>query len=218
MHSAYKLNKQGDNIHTWHASFQIWNQSIVPCLVLTVASWPAYRFLRSQVRWSDIPISKNFSQFVVIHTVKDFSVVSVAEADIFWNFLAFSMIQQMLVIWSLVPLPFLNAAFTFGIYPFTYCWSLAWNILSITLLSCEVSAILRYFEHSLALTFFRIGMKTDLFQSCGHWWVFQICWHVECSPLTESTFRIWNSSPGIPSPLTSFVHSNGFPLQVITKF
>ena len=24
-------------------------------------------------------------------------------------------------------------------------------------------------------------MKTDLFQSCGHCWVFQICWHIECS-------------------------------------
>ena len=42
-------------------------------------------------------------------------------------------------------------------------------------------------------------MKTDLFQSCGHCWVFQICWHVECNTLTSS-FRIWNSSTGIPSP------------------
>ena len=43
-------------------------------------------------------------------------------------------------------------------------------------------------------------MKTDLFQSCGHCWVFQICWHIECSTFTASTFRIWNSSTGIPSP------------------
>ena len=43
-------------------------------------------------------------------------------------------------------------------------------------------------------------MKTDLFQSCGHCWVFQICWHVECSSFTVSSFRIWNSSTGIPSP------------------
>ena len=42
-------------------------------------------------------------------------------------------------------------------------------------------------------------MKTDLFQSCGHCWVFQICWHIECSTI-ESSFRIWNSSTGIPSP------------------
>ena len=43
-------------------------------------------------------------------------------------------------------------------------------------------------------------MTTDLFQSCGHCWVFQICWHIECSTFTASSFRIWNSSTGIPSP------------------
>ena len=57
MYSARKLNKQGDNIQPWHTPFPIWNQSVVPCPVLTVASWPAYRFLRRQVRWSGIPIS-----------------------------------------------------------------------------------------------------------------------------------------------------------------
>ena len=77
------------------------------------------------------------------------------------------------------------------------CWSLAWKILIIALLVCEMSAILQYFEHSLALPFFEIGMKTDLFQSCGHCWVFQICWHIECSTLAVSSFRNWNSSAGI---------------------
>ena len=43
-------------------------------------------------------------------------------------------------------------------------------------------------------------MKTDVFQSCGHCWVFQICWHIECSTFTASSFRIWNSSTGISSP------------------
>ena len=43
-------------------------------------------------------------------------------------------------------------------------------------------------------------MKTDLFQSCCHCWVFQICWHIECSTFTASSFRIWNSSTGMPSP------------------
>ena len=57
MYSAYKLNKQGDNIQPWHTPFPIWNQSVVPCPVPAVASWPAYRFLRRQVRWSGIPIS-----------------------------------------------------------------------------------------------------------------------------------------------------------------
>ena len=56
MYSAYKLNKQGYNIQTCH-TFPIWNQSVVPCPVLTVASWPAYRFLKRQVRLSGFPIS-----------------------------------------------------------------------------------------------------------------------------------------------------------------
>jgi len=43
-------------------------------------------------------------------------------------------------------------------------------------------------------------MKTDLFKSCGHCWLFQICWHIECSTFIASFFRIWNSSTGIPSP------------------
>ena len=68
------------------------------------------------------------------------------------------------------------------------------------LLACEMSAIVWSFEHSLALPFFGIGMKTDLFQSCGHCWVFQICWHIECSTFSASSFTVWNSSTGIPSP------------------
>ena len=124
----------------------------------------------------------------------------------FWNALAFLMIQRMLAIWSLVPLPFLNLAWTSGSSWFTYCWSLAWRILSITLLACEMSTIVRYFEHSLALPFFGIGMKNDFFQSCGHCWVFQICWHIECSTFTASSFRILHSSTGIPlRPLALFV-------------
>ena len=44
-------------------------------------------------------------------------------------------------------------------------------------------------------------MKTDLFRSCGHCWVFQLCWLIECSTFTASSFRVWNSWTGIPSPL-----------------
>ena len=57
MYSTYKLNKQHDNIQPWHTPFSIWNQSVVPYPILTVASWPAYRFLKRQVRWSGIPVS-----------------------------------------------------------------------------------------------------------------------------------------------------------------
>ena len=58
----------------------------------------------------------------------------------FWNSLAFSMIQWMLAIWSLVPLPFLKPAWASGSSRFTYYWSLAWRILSITLLACEIKS------------------------------------------------------------------------------
>ena len=114
-----------------------------------------------------------------------------------WISLAFSV---MLAIWSLVPRPFRNPAWTSGSSWFVYCWSLTWRILSITSLACEMSAIMRQFEHSLALRFFGIGMKTDFFQSCGHYWVFQTCWHIECLIFTASSFRIWKSSTGIPLP------------------
>ena len=64
MYSAYKLHKHGVTTQLWHTPFPIWNHSVVPnCCwnhsvvpVLTVASWPAYRFLKRQVRWSSIPI------------------------------------------------------------------------------------------------------------------------------------------------------------------
>ena len=38
MYIVYMLNKQGDNVQPWHTPFPIWNQSVAPCLVLTVAS------------------------------------------------------------------------------------------------------------------------------------------------------------------------------------
>ena len=60
-----------------------------------------------------------------------------------------------------------------------------------------MSIIVWWLEDSLAWSFFVTEMKTDLFQSCVHCWVFQICWHVECSTSTVSPFRIWNSSAGI---------------------
>ena len=118
----------------------------------------------------------------------------------FRNSLAFSVIQRMLAIWSLVPMPFLNPTWTSGSSWFAECLSLVCRILSITLLVCEISAVFWWCEHSLVLPFLGIGMRIDLFQSCGHWWVFQICWNIECSTLIASPFRILNSSAGIPSP------------------
>ena len=166
----------------------------------------------------------------------------------FWNSLAFSMIQWMLAIWSLVPLPFLNSAWTTGSSWFTCCWSLDWRILSIYFASmwdecnCEVvwtfpdssvgkestcnagdpslipglgrrpgegngyllqdsglENLMDYTVHGVTKSWtclsnfhfhlnilwhcFSLGLewKTDLFQSYGHCWVFQICWTFSCS-------------------------------------
>ena len=53
----------------------------------------------------------------------------------------------------------------------------------------QLCGSLRILWHCL----FGIGMKTDLFQFRGHCWVFQICWHIECSTFTASSFRIFHS-------------------------
>ena len=81
MYSAYKLNKQGDNIQPWRTPFPIWNQSVGLCSVLTVASWPAYRFFSRQVRWSGIPISWRIFHSLLWSTVKGFDIVN--KADVF---------------------------------------------------------------------------------------------------------------------------------------
>ena len=90
---AYKLNKQGDNIQPWHTPFPIWNQSCFMygfnyCFLtcIQISQEPG------KVVWYS-HLFKNFPQFVVIHTVKGFSVVNEAERDVFfWNFLTFSII------------------------------------------------------------------------------------------------------------------------------
>ena len=152
-----------------------------------------------QVVWYS-HLFQNFPQLILIHTVKGFGIINNAEVDVFQEFSCFFDDTTDLAIWSLVPLPFLNPAWTPGSSQFTYCWSLACRILSFTLLACEMSAIVQKFEHSLALPLFGIGMKTDIFQSSGHCWVFQVCWHTEYSTFTASSFRICNSSTGIASP------------------
>ena len=119
----------------------------------------------------------------------------------FWYSVAFSMIQRMLAIWSPVPLPFLKSAWTSGSSRFTYCWSLAWRIFSINLPVCEM--IIRNYSVVWAvfgIAFLWVWNENWPFPVLGHCWVFQICWHIECSTFTASSFRIWNSSTGIPSP------------------
>ena len=143
------------------------------------ASWPAYRFLGRQERWSGIPSSSRiFHSFFVIYTVKGFGIVSEAEVDVFSGIL-------LLFLWP------------YGCWRFDL-WFLCLFKIQLAHLevfgSCTVEAQLEgfwalpcyhmkwKFEHFLELPFFGIRMKTDLFQSWGHCWVFQIYWH--CSTLT----------------------------------
>ena len=83
MYSAYKLNKQGDNIQPWCTPFPIWNQSVVPCPVLTVASWPASDFSGGRSGGLVFPSLQEFSKFIVIHIVKGFGIFNKVEVDVF---------------------------------------------------------------------------------------------------------------------------------------
>ena len=154
----------------------------------------------SKVVWC-FHLFKNFPQFVVIHTVKGFGIVNKAEVDVSLQLSCFFDDPTDVGNLISVPLFFLNPAWTSGSSLFTYCWSLAWRILSITLVVCEMSVTIRWLEHSLALPFLGIRMKTDLFQSRGHCWAFQF----DSSTFTASSFRIWNSSTGISSPPLAFL-------------
>ena len=115
MCSAYRLNKQGGSGQPCGTPFSILNQSVVPYRALTVASWPTYRFLRGQGRWSGISISFGAFQSLSWSTQSKALASSMKQSwMLFWNSLAISMIQWMLAIWSLVPLSFLNPAWISG--------------------------------------------------------------------------------------------------------
>ena len=127
----------------------------------------------------------------MIHTVKGFGIVNKAAIDIFWNSCFFS-----------DPADVGNLISDSSAFPKS----------SLSIWKFQVYVVktgLESFEHyftsyesncAVVWAFFGTGMKTDLFQSCGHCWVFLICRHIECSTFTASAFRIWQSSTGIPSP------------------
>ena len=78
---------------------------------------------------------------MVIHTVKGFGIVNKAEIDVFLELSCF--FDDPADVGNLISgsSAFSKLAWTSGSSQFTYCWSLAWRILSITLLACEMSAI-----------------------------------------------------------------------------
>ena len=135
----------------------------------------------------------------MIHTVKGFGVVNRAEIDDFLELPLFFSDPANVGNLFMVPLAFLNPAWISGSSWFTYYWSLAWRILSITLLACEMAQLcssLNILWHCLSW-----GLLWKLtFCSPVATAVFQICWHIEWSTFTASSFRIWKSSTEIPSP------------------
>ena len=120
-----------------------------------------------QVVWYS-HLFQNFPQFVVIHTVTGFGIVNKAEIDVFLELSCF--FDDPADVGNLISGSSAFSKSSLNMWKFTVHILLkpGWRILSITLLACEMSAIVQYFEHSLALPFFETGMKTELFQSCGH--------------------------------------------------
>ena len=96
----------------------------------------------------------------MIHTVKGFGIVNKTEVSVFLELSCF--FDDPTDVGSLISR---SSAFSKSSLKFLVHILLkpGWRILSITLLACEMSAIVREFEHSLVLSFFGIGMKTGLF-------------------------------------------------------
>ena len=145
-------------------------------------------------------VFKNFPQFVVIHTVKGFGIVNKAEIDVFLDFSWFfcdpidvgnlisgssAFSKSSLNFWKFSVHTLLKP----GLENFEHYFASEWD-------ECNWVVVWIFF----GIEFFGIAMETDLFQSCGPCWVFQICWHTEWSTFIASSFRMWNSSAGIPSP------------------
>ena len=110
---------------------------------------------------------KNFPQFVVIHTVKVFGIVN-KQKLIFLELSCF--LDDPTDVGNLISGSFAFCKISLNIWKVMVYVLLKPGLENFEhyFLACEMSAIVWSFEHLLALLFFGIGMKTDLFQSCGH--------------------------------------------------
>ena len=149
-------------------------------------------------------ISWRIFQFVVIHTFKGFRIVNEAEVGVFLEIPWF--LHDPMNVGNLI-----SGSSAFPKPSLYICKFLVHKLLKPSLKDFEHYFASMWNKHNCtivwtvtALSFFGIVMKTDLFQSCGHCRVFQICSNIECSTLTASSFRILNSSAGISSPPLAF--------------
>ena len=106
---------------------------------------------------------QNFPHFVVIHIVKGFGIVNKAEIDVLLEVSCF--LNDPTAVGNLISGSSAFSKSSLNIWNFTAHILLKPHLESITLLACKMSAIAGWFELSLALPFFGIEMKTDLFQS-----------------------------------------------------
>ena len=152
-----------------------------------------------QVVWYS-HLFQNFPQFIVIHIVKGFGLVNRAEIDVFMELSCF--FHDPVDVGNLIS----------GCSAFSKTSVNIWKFMVHILLKPGLENFEHYFTSVwdecncvVVWAFFGIAFLWDrnedwLFQYSSHCWVFQICWHIECSTFTASSFRIWNSSTGIPSP------------------
>ena len=135
----------------------------------------------------------------MIHTVKSFSVVDETEVDALLEFPCFLHDPV-----NVINLIFGSCAFSkpsLDIWKFLVHKMLKPSMQDSkqTFLAWEISVIVPWCEHSLVLPFLGIEIRIDFFQSFGHCLVFQICWHIVYNTLIALSFRVLNSSTGIPS-------------------
>ena len=138
---------------------------------------------------------KNFPQFIVIQS-KDLVLFNKAELDVFLELSCF--FDDPMDVSNLISGSSAFSKTSLNIWKFTVHVLLKPGL---EIFEYYYTSVCDECNCTVVWGFFGIGMKTDLFQSCGHCWVFQICLHTECSTFTASPFRIWNSSTGIPTPL-----------------
>ena len=135
----------------------------------------------------------------MIHTVKDFSIVDETEVDVFLEFPCF--LYDPVNVGNLISGSFSFSAPSLDIWKFLVHVMLKPSMQNfkhdLTSMGDECNCLM--LGHSGVLLLLGTGMRIDLFQSCGHCWVFQICWHIECNTLMASSFRVLNSFTGIPS-------------------
>ena len=134
----------------------------------------------------------------MIHPVKGFGVINKAEVDIFLELYWF--IYDPTDVGNLISGP--SAFYKSSLH--------IWKFMVHVLLKPGLETLEHYFtsmwdECNCAVVWASFGIAflwdwNENWPFPVHCWIFQTCWHIEYSTFTASSFRIWNSSTGIPLP------------------